>query len=137
MALRILWKTHIVFTEVAQEECFPGSTGRAVFSCQRFHSEGKQIILVPSKQCGVDDPPEPFVYAADLLQRPVFKISIQKFFALFDGLKACHNYGYLTLNIVSESSFNFWAIGSSHLQKRTCSLVSSHRQKPCGQRFST
>ena len=104
MTLRILWKTHVVFTEVGQEECFPGSNGRAVFSCRRFHAEGKRIILVPSKQCGVDDPPEPFVFAADLLQCPVFKISIQKFFALFDGLKACRNHGYLTLNLVAISN---------------------------------
>ena len=93
--LRILAKGILGVPETKKEVAFP-DTKAVVFCCPKFEAQDdKRIVLIPTTRLGVDDPPEPFMYACEILRCPVIYVSMHKYYALLRGLRECAQKGSL------------------------------------------
>lgn len=96
-ALRMLFRNVSSWPEVAKAEVFPSEQNPVIFSCRKFYTSGDYLVLIPSKDMGLGDPPMPSQGLTQSLGVAVIKINIPQYVSLVRGEKALHHQGSLVL----------------------------------------
>lgn len=87
------FKNAAAWPEVCASEAFPGETHGAAFPAKKFYTAAERVILVPTADLKIQDPPEPHAHLTNVLGVPVVRVNVIKYASIVRGDRSCQRNG--------------------------------------------
>ena len=91
---RMAFRNAAAWPEVDVSEAFPGETQATAFSSKKFYTSHAKMILIPTADLKIQDPPQPDAGLTQLAQVPVIRVNVVKYASLVRGDRSCQRNGF-------------------------------------------
>lgn len=90
---RMAFKNAAAWPEVDVSAAFPGEAQPTAFSTKKFYTSHAKMILIPTADLTIQDPPEPHAGLTQVAQVPVIRVNVIKYASLVRGDRSCQRNG--------------------------------------------